>query len=910
MGKAVSEVGVTLARKQEEDEALELERRLVDFREREERRLAEDTQNMADGGQDFARSWRNQYDTSAVSEIERAQQEGFSHRALQRFGRALHNNGSNYESNAFRSELAERGRAEERRTGTSIDRLQRLAIERGDINQADLDQLDGLLGSRSLSPQARARFRAEFGPTVAEEIARRRIANGQADSLVEDLMGRRRPGAGTSLDAQEQPSDITQGAELPPEERAPRRGDPGYQAPAGGQQGAATTPVGELSARYESGGRGVGFISSGRGDPGGQSYGIHQLSSASSMGAFLASAEGAPYREEFGNLRPGTAEFNRVYRQIAERDPQALADAQRNFYTRTHYEPLRTTAESRGFDVSNRAVQEALFSMSVQHGGAATIVERAARSLQPNSSVEAQIQALYRARTEYVRGLSNLPEETRSSVLDRYRREERDALAIARQGGTGAGTDVGGDDHPLWRHLSIQQRSTLLRNAQVAQRNTTGEALRRQLEAIADGQDPERDQQGRTALDRAGIVMTPNQFAGWQNRIRAAEERRQAFSGINNMSGEDLSTHVDRLPLNLRNQVGRAVDRLLELRDRDPARTVEGGNLQGADRRTRYGVGQDGEPVPLATEDGDVRMQVAPELRRVREMLRQRFPGLAIDFDPADGRAVVRAGGQASAQTGVDEAGNPVYTQDPQAIERARRTTEHSAWAAIMDARLAAQARVGIPENRRSPITQAEALDLLGVRRGMSDDEAMRAIRSAADRATDRYGPRAREVMTAALRFLNIGQDRRSQMEGEMATRLTRGERLTREDFARYEAQGALDRETRAWMGENRGLPVTGAMNAPMFGNSGYTRPEGFSPELDTRNIPDLERPAIAPSMGQLDSRAQAQGRAAQARPSQQQLDWLRQNIEERAPTFDLRFGPGAAARYLQQVEPEGRRRR
>lgn len=57
--------------------------------------------------------------------------------------------------------------------------------------------------------------------------------------------------------------------------------------------------ISSLAEKYESGGRGVGFISSGKGDPGGQSYGKLQLSSAYSMGAFLKSPEGKPYAEIF-----------------------------------------------------------------------------------------------------------------------------------------------------------------------------------------------------------------------------------------------------------------------------------------------------------------------------------------------------------------------------------------------------------------------------------------------------------------------------------------------------------------------------------------------------------------------------------------------------------------------------------
>lgn len=212
---------------------------------------------------------------------------------------------------------------------------------------------------------------------------------------------------------------------------------PGYQ----GSRGAGGGPgLGQVSARYESGGRGVAFISSGKDDPGGQSYGVHQLSGAYSMGAFLRSPEGAKYRQEFGGTKPQSAEFNAIYRKIAQQDPEGFAAAQKEFYTRTHYEPVRQHAEKLGFNVNDRGVQEALFSMGVQHAGAKTIVSRAAEAAK--GDVRQQITALYEARTDYVRRLTSLPDNTKQSVLNRYRNEVRDALKLA-----GQGSDVASNDN-------------------------------------------------------------------------------------------------------------------------------------------------------------------------------------------------------------------------------------------------------------------------------------------------------------------------------------------------------------------------------------------------------------------------------------------------------------------------------
>jgi hypothetical protein len=146
------------------------------------------------------------------------------------------------------------------------------------------------------------------------------------------------------------------------------------------------------------------------------------------MRDFVVSPEAEQYADDFAGLTPGTAAFNRVYKRVAARDPEGLAAAEKAYYTRTHYEPVLRHAAGLGFDTQDRGVQEALFSISVQHGGAKRIVSRAARMA--GATPQEQIKALYAARTRYVRGV-RLPAETRAGVLNRYRHEVHDALALA-----------------------------------------------------------------------------------------------------------------------------------------------------------------------------------------------------------------------------------------------------------------------------------------------------------------------------------------------------------------------------------------------------------------------------------------------------------------------------------------------
>lgn len=180
--------------------------------------------------------------------------------------------------------------------------------------------------------------------------------------------------------------------------------------------------IGQMSVKYESGGRGVATISSGRKDPGGVSYGEHQLASKTgTMGRYLKSAEAKEYAEKFSGLKPGSAEFNRVYKKLAEEDPKGFGKSQQDYITRTHYEPVYRHAKALGYNVNDPRVQEALYSISVQHGGAKKVVSMAKSSV--GGSPEQQVESLFGARRQYV--------SSKGMNFDtRYKSEKREILAM------------------------------------------------------------------------------------------------------------------------------------------------------------------------------------------------------------------------------------------------------------------------------------------------------------------------------------------------------------------------------------------------------------------------------------------------------------------------------------------------
>jgi len=135
---------------------------------------------------------------------------------------------------------------------------------------------------------------------------------------------------------------------------------------------AMTKGLGSVSASFESGGKGVSTVSTGKGDNGGVSYGSHQLSSKTgSMTAFLRSEQGSKYYDQFRGLQPGTKEFNEKYKEIAKNDGAGFEEAQNSYITKTHYAPVAGHFKDKyGVDPEqrSRALKEAMYSVGVQYG--------------------------------------------------------------------------------------------------------------------------------------------------------------------------------------------------------------------------------------------------------------------------------------------------------------------------------------------------------------------------------------------------------------------------------------------------------------------------------------------------------------------------------------------------------------
>ena len=188
-------------------------------------------------------------------------------------------------------------------------------------------------------------------------------------------------------------------------------------------EGIGGEELGSVSRPYESGGRGVHTISTGKGDKGGVSYGEHQLASKTgTMSAFLKSEEGKPFAHHFQGMRPGSKPFNTAYTKVATSDPEAFAKAQHQYIKRTHYDPVIEHAKKLGYDTEHPGVKEAAFSFGVQHGpaGAKRLFTRAAKH--GAADVSTGINKLYDERNR----------ATKHKYAERYASEKQDVISYAK----------------------------------------------------------------------------------------------------------------------------------------------------------------------------------------------------------------------------------------------------------------------------------------------------------------------------------------------------------------------------------------------------------------------------------------------------------------------------------------------
>lgn len=127
-------------------------------------------------------------------------------------------------------------------------------------------------------------------------------------------------------------------------------------------------------------------VSTGKSDKGGVSYGAYQLASNEGQVQRFLQTTGAKWASEFEGMDPTdpNGDFAKTWKSIAERDPAEFFNAQERYIQQTHYNPVvRRVERATGLDINSRplAVQQVVWSMAVQHGGAAKVITNGVNDL-------------------------------------------------------------------------------------------------------------------------------------------------------------------------------------------------------------------------------------------------------------------------------------------------------------------------------------------------------------------------------------------------------------------------------------------------------------------------------------------------------------------------------------------------
>jgi Transglycosylase SLT domain. len=389
---------------------------------------------------------------------------------------------------------------------------------------------------------------------------------------------------------------------------------------------------------------------------------------------------------------------------------------------------------------------------------------------------------------------------------------------------TGTVSDAGVAKLPAkYSYLSAERRAALLKSAKSARDTKLNERrseLKQQL--YDDIESVRRTGQGRAVLEleTAKKVLEPNQIATYEIDRKEAGMEYEAMRDLPSMTDDGLQVHLDSLAP----EPGEADYGLKQKVFDKVERAING----------EKGIREQREKDPAAAVDK------LPSVQRVKESL--------ANIEDA---------------TGEGMAADPALLGDFGATEL------------VLEARMAAQRDIGIPDWQMKPITRAEAEALLNMPSPSSLDEReyQRGVLAAADRAETTYGPRyARAVMEAAIEFqLRNARDRDlRRISSGVILKMARGEDIDPDLYRKMREFQEIDRIGRA------------------FDSS-------FRPMLD-----DEAHPYISPEFaretrdGMIDY-AEKEGKKT---PYPEEIEELRKHPEF-WDKFDLRYGRGAAAKAL-----------
>lgn len=179
--------------------------------------------------------------------------------------------------------------------------------------------------------------------------------------------------------------------------------------------GTSQNGLGTLSERYESGGDpgAIGYDSTG-----GYSYGTYQLAHNNAQNFIRQS----PFAEAFKGLTFNSRAWRSKWKEIANKNPESFAQAQKQYIEKTHYLPQVNKLAQLGLDINSlsNAVKNVVWSTAVQHGANTNVIQRALARMNPQSTEADLIKAIYEERWGGGKQFASSTPQVRQSVYNRF----------------------------------------------------------------------------------------------------------------------------------------------------------------------------------------------------------------------------------------------------------------------------------------------------------------------------------------------------------------------------------------------------------------------------------------------------------------------------------------------------------
>lgn len=523
---------------------------------------------------------------------------------------------------------------------------------------------------------------------------------------------------------------------------------------------------------------GIGNIS---GDSRGtKSYGNLGLNSGGSVQEFVKN-----YGKEFGlTAKPGTKEFDDQWRIASRTTPVELHAKEVEWYQDTILSRVEGDLVKAGASedvAADPRVQAYFADRMIQYGPNSTLnhkdrVARAAKDFgnDPESFLRA-MSAIDRQNlpNDFVSAIATVPRNER----ERSRYIGGLGNRIANRESMSLAIDEGTPDGP-YPFLGPKDRSRLMNVAKIAYREQAKQEIDNAIKRLRDSGTPPVDIKGRSILEKIKPVVTENQYQQYKFDLIEAGANHVAVKKLDGMSESEGNEWIDRLnPAN---------------HDKSRAYPIEGLNPD--------------EHYAITSRVHDRAERAWLKMRKQRDD----DPGSIDSQEVRDAKAAI--------------------------AKQAGKITPTQAMELIIDARLATQAKLGISEGLRSPITKREAQDLLRIPRGANADEVELAITDAVGRAKATYGKHAEAAMRAAI-SLHLKDKKERQAARDIAE----------------------------------------------IGFAPPPKPKDDRSRMES--VFDWLVPERAEQLHKI--------------PNDAQIDWVLADPEARKATFDTKFGAGATARYI-----------